>query len=494
VARTSSTTLHTVRVPLFEYPHTREETTSLDSYFKNCYPEKLIGATKEQTRFYVTKRPGIAAATYAQSSGTARGMYIWQGNVYYVIGNNIYKNGGASLGTITNSTGRVYFEVMAGGSTAEKLCLLDGSVIWTVKADDTLTETTADTPDAAIGDIAGGIANLDGYIFVCDDDGKILHNDEQNPTTATIPFANSNLLSANVFGDQLKGIVRHLNYIMAIGEWSTEFFYNAGNTSGSVLSRAEGTVLRYGTPCFGSVWQDENVVCWVARSRDGGNCVIVLDGLTPKIISTKPIEKLLNAETSLDDTLGMGFRLAGHIFYMIQLVDSDKTLVFSLTDNTWCEWTSYDGATEGNFIANDIKAHVNSSGTTQIFVLHESTGDVHLLDIDEYDDDGNTIKVKIVTDKIDFQTAAPKFLYRLILLGDLIDHTSAVNVSLRWTDDDYQNWSASYTRDMNYIPAWNACGKFNRRAFEITFENDWPMRLEAFEFAVKLGTYAQVRQ
>lgn len=486
---------HSVRISLYDYPHNRTEGTSKDAYFKNCYPERYIGGqlnSQEANRYYLTKRPGLGTATHAHASGTGRGMYIWQNNLYYVIGSDLYKNG-TDIGNLNAGTNMCYFEIMGGGSTSEKLIIVDNQNVFSVESDDTVTQHAVggEEPEAQIGTVAGGVANLDGYLFICDTDGKILHNDDQNETAANVDWGDASIISANVYADQLKGIVRHLNYIVAIGEWSTEFFYNAGNTTGSVLDRAEGTVIRYGTANFDTVWQDENIVVWVARSRDGGHVVLTLDGLTPKIVSTKPIERILNEESDITDAYAYGIRIEGHIFYILNLPNADKTLVFSLTDNMWSEWTTQESATEKMWQMVSMRGDVNSSGATVFYGLHVSNGDVYPFDPDNYQDNSEDIKVKVVTDKIDFGTNQIKQLYRLYLLGDRT--TASSTVSLRWTDDDYQNWSNSYDSDLQYTPQWGPLGSFSRRAFELTHEDNQPLRWEALECILRVGSFAQGR-
>ena len=482
-----------VRVGFYDYPHNRNATSAKDAYFKNCWPERVEGGTQETTRYEVVKRPGLGTAVYARANATARGMYIWQGNVYDVLGNQVYKNGSSIGSTISTSTGRVYWEQMGGGSGSAKLLLLAGQDIYSIKADNTVTVHSGGTQASSqIGTVTNGIANLDGYMFVCDTDGKILHNNTQNDTSANMSWSNASIISANVFSDGLQGVCRHLNYIVGIGDWSTEFFYNAGNTSGSILSRAEGTVIRYGTPNFDTLWQDENLLVWVARSRDGGNCVIVLDGLTPKIVSTKAQERILNSY-AIDTAYAYGARILGHVFYFLTIPDADKTLVFSLTDNMWHEWTSYDGTNETYFKGYDMRGYIDSGGSISYLVQHETNGDIYPLEFTSYEDAGNIIKVKLVTDKIDFQTNQRKFCRHLHLMSNRIENTTAVNIGMRYTDDDYKTWRAAGDKDIRYIPTWKALGSFNRRAFEFTFEENYPLRIENLEFGLGLGSYAQGR-
>lgn len=493
MARSKASVL-SLRVGFYDYPHNREALSTKDSYFKNCFPEKVEGGTQETTKYEIVKRPGLGEAKYDTTAGVGRGMYIWEGDIYHVVGTAVYKNGSALTVTLSTSTGKVYWEQMGGSSASKKLLLLAGEDVYTIVAAGTVTIHSGGTQaNAQIATVSGGIASLDGYAFVCDTDGKILHNNTQNDTAANMSWSNANIISANVYSDSMAGVCRHLNYIVGIGDWSTEFFYNAGNTSGSILSRAEGTVIRYGTPAFATVWQDENLIVWLARSRDGGNCVMVLDGLTPKIVSTKPIERILNA-SKVTDAVGYGIRLAGHIFYVLSLPTADKTLVFSLTDNMWHEWTSYESSVEGYFKIQEMKGYISSTGILEVVALHVSDGNVYTFAVGNYEDNGNGIKVKIVTDKVDFQTNQRKFLAQLRLLSNLVDHSSEVSVALRYTDDDYKSWTSADTKDMRYIPAWSALGSFNRRAFEFTYEANFAFRVEGFEFGIRLGAYAQARR
>ena len=482
-----------VRVSFYDYPHNREALSTKDCYFKNCFPERVESGVPENARYEIVKRPGLGSATYNQTDGVGRGMYIWNGDIYYVVADAVYKNGSALTVTLSTSTGKVYWEQMGGGSSSQKLLLLAGQDVYTIVSGGTVTIHSGGTQaNAQVGTVAGGICSLDGYAFVCDTDGKILHNNTQNDTTANMSWSSANIISANVFSDSLKGVCRHLNYVVGIGDWSTEFFYNAGNTSGSILSRAEGTVIRYGTPNFATLWQDENLIVWLARSKDGGNCVMVLDGLTPKIVSTKAIERILNAY-KVTDAYAYGVRIAGHVFYFLTLPTADKTLAFSLTDNMWCEWTTYDGSSETYFKIQDMKGYIDTNGVISYLGLHISNGSIYPLDTDNYQDVGQSIKMKVVTDKIDFQTNQRKFLPHLHLMCNLIDNASAVNISMRYTDDDYKTWNTTDDKDLRYIPTWKALGSFNRRAFEFTFTDNFPLRIENLEFGLRLGTYAQGR-
>ena len=85
--------------------------------------------------------------------------------------------------------------------------------------------------------------------------------------------------------DQGIALARHLNYIVAFNEWSTEFFFNAGNASGSVLDPVEGIAIRYGCANGKTVWSGENTIIWLAQGRSGGKSVMMFEGNDLKTIS-----------------------------------------------------------------------------------------------------------------------------------------------------------------------------------------------------------------
>lgn len=466
--------MESLRVPFYGQFSTRQYNFNVDSRFKNCYPEKLLsGGEKPLT--YVVKRPGMESA-YSTTVATGRGMYGWKGSLYSVLGNQVYKNGSALSGTLNNSTGRCHFTEVKGGTP--RLVIQDNDDIWTVNTSDTLAESTdGDIPANQVP----GIVNIDGYVCVMNTDNEIYHFDVNDPT-ALDPLSK---ITASLEPDDGVGLTKHLNFVVAFGEWSTEFFYDAGNSSGSVLSKVDGSAIRYGCAEGNTIFSDENTVIWVAQGRTGGLSVMILDGLTPKIISTKPIERLLNEEkNNISNAYSFGLRIGGKIHYCITLpTTAQKTIAYDMVDKVWWELNS-DPGTESYFTG---IAH--ASINDQNYILDEDDGTIYRMDVDLYQDVGNDINVEIVTNKIDFNTVKTKFLPRWSLIGD--EQTSSSTVTVDWTNDDYNNFSTARTVDMqDSDPYLTGLGSFTRRAFRLKHTANTPLRLEAMEFGLNAGEYS----
>ena len=143
------------RLPLVGVPTVRDGTSNTDQRYFNCFPEML-----DKERLFVTKRPGLQEE-YSETAGAGRGITTFEGNVYYVIGDTIYKSGSALGTTLGTSSGRVYFDRRGGGTPL--LLLNDKSNLYTINTSDTVTQVSdGDYP----GTTVAGVIHLDQYTFV----------------------------------------------------------------------------------------------------------------------------------------------------------------------------------------------------------------------------------------------------------------------------------------------------------------------------------------
>lgn len=514
---------------------TRKSDTSKDQFFKNCYPEAVDGEN-----FFVVKRPGLEEA-HSFTAGAGRGVYNWRGDLFSVTGNTIRK-GSSTIGTINTTTGPVYFTEIGGGSpllvvqdktdawiinTSDALYLVAGgsttysdwvlSTAYTIA--DRVVPTTANgffyeatttgssnstepTWPTTLGDtvvdsgvtweckgyytnyptsIVDGIAFLDQYVFVLDDKGTVWNSVVSDPTS----WEATDFITAEGEPDAGVAITTHYNYVIAFGEYTVEFFYDAANASGSPLDKVDASIIHIGCAAGQSVQKFDNTVMWIGQDRSGGKRIYMLEGTSQTPVSSKPVERLLNAEGStIVNATSFVVRTEGHTFYAVTLPTLDKTIVYDNIDKVWCEWTSYNGTMEGAF---EGKYVAEVGGV--YYVQHESNGKIYTLDVDVYQDDGNAIKVEGVTDLFDGDVSANKFQTRLEVVGDEAASTSTLSIS--YTDDNYKTFSTPRDVDLSDRAFLTRLGRFQRRAYKYTHEANTPMRLEAFDLNVDLGEYGE---
>lgn len=460
-----------LRFPLVGVPGNRDGSVDKDFWLKNCYVE-----TNDEQHRFVRKRPGFTQL-YDLADGEGRGIHEWKGDLYSVIGNTVYKNNVALTGNLNTSTGPVRFAENASG--IEYLLIQDKTDLWTVATDDTLAEVTdVDLPSPMVS----GIEVYDGYTFVLTPDARVYNSALADP----LNWSALEFITAETRADGGVALIRYLDYLVVLGTETIEFFYDAANATGSPLLRYEGTSILIGCAAGDSVVKVESTFCFIGVSPGGGHGVYMYDGLTPKLVSTKAIDKILDAEgAAISDAYAFAIRYQGHSFYVVTLPTTGAiTLVFDITENNWHEWSSFNGSVEGIFTASDSAVLSNV-----IYLLDKSSGQIYVWDADTYEDVANIIKVRGTTNKFDGDSKRNKILDRLEIVTD--QTTSAGTFTLSWSDDDYKTFTTPVSLDLQSRAFLTRLGRFRRRAFRYTFESDNPIRLEAFELNLDISQYGE---
>ena len=185
-----------------------------------------------------------------------------------------------------------------------------------------------------------GVAWINGRIVVMEPDGTISHSDEDDFTS----WNALNFVTAQVEPDGGVFLGRNSEYVVAMGTYTIEFFWDASNATGSILSNVPNTVMMVGCVHAGSVQQVESGMIWCAQQRGlGGSTMLgrfvaVLKNTTYERVSTPDIDKILTNSTMTNVGSGV-VTIAGHEFYVLTLRDEDLTLAYDLREGTWAQWT-----------------------------------------------------------------------------------------------------------------------------------------------------------
>lgn len=325
-----------------------------------------------------------------------------------------------------------------------------------------------------------GLVYLDGYIFAMDSMGNIYQSDNENATV----WNPLNFTSSNYEPDPGVGIAKHLNYLVAFKKWSTVFYYDAANATGSVLAVNQPATFEIGCATGDSIVELEQTVVWMGTTQEGGRVIARLDGLSPKIISTQAVEKFLNA-SSLSGVYSWGYKIEGHTFYGLVLTDQNITLVYDLSENEWAVWTTNKaniGGGENYFECAFVQAFPRSSST--YYVLDAVNSLVFTISPSYYVDPFGPVTVRIRTTRESFNTYKRKKCSRVTLFGDNISDT----IQYRHTDDDYNTWSSYRTLDLSVNrPCIYQVGSFIRRAHELLYTGSNPLRLYKCEIDLETG-------
>jgi len=520
------------RLPLFSMPSNRIDDPTTDARLINGYVEK----TKEGD-LHVYKRGGLSVVTTL--SGAGRGVYNWKGNIYAIFGTTLYKDG-VSKGTVDGTAGvytfssglgtvpklffhngvKGYTYDDAGGLVAEVVtativttgnthttAIIDaipstagintntgvtgsgvvaGSYVISVDSGVQVTLNTATTSTltgTALTFVTSGFqpslvkgqAYLDGTTYVMTSGARIYGSELNDPVT----WDALNFLTAQIEPDGGVFLAKQLAFVVAFKQWSTEFFYDAGNAVGSPLGPVQGAKINNGCRNAGTVQDAGGVLIWVSETREGAVGVHRLEGIKIQPIGTPAVERLLqNADAST--IWSWSFKHGGHRFYGVTFKEDNITLVYDLSTDLWSQWTD----TNGNYFP-----FVAATYTTNQDVLlqHETDGKLYKIDLNTYTDDGALISWELYTPNFDGGTRKKKTLFRIDIIAD---QAPGSILEFRKNDEDYKadKWSNFRSLDLSKIrPNASNLGTFRKRAMHFRHRCNSPLRLQYIELQIEAG-------
>lgn len=323
--------------------------------------------------------------------------------------------------------------------------------------------------------MAGGIVELDSTIYAMDGTAVIWGSALNDATS----WPGLNFIQAASEPGKGVYLAKHYSYVVAMKEFSLEFFWDAQNPTGSPLSGVPNSTVLWGCVSGGSVQQLGNELFWLARERAGAFFIGALQHLQPVKVSTPSIERIIGDAVGPFYSFGMRDSV-GHQYYGLTDIGGAYTIVYDIGQKLWYLWNAL---TQGYFPYAGIIVHSNNT------VIMQSTtgalaGALYQMDEDFVSDLGQPITVDIYTPNQDFQTRQRKMLTRM----DFIADQQPGKLYSRYSTNDFKTFSQFREVDLNQErPTLLQNGSFTRRAWNFRYSAPYPLRLEAVELDMQLG-------
>lgn len=349
------------------------------------------------------------------------------------------------------------------------------NIAWTIASGATSVTPIADG-DFPDGPLCPGAVYLDGFVFVMTQLGRIYNSAIEDPTS----WGALDFITAASDPDHGVALSKQLNYIVAFSTYSTQFFYDAGQPTGSPLLLNQTANTNIGCASGHSVSAFDNTIAWIGQSRTHGRGVYVLEGLSSKKISTENIEKILDRDP-LQNVRAFTWKLGGHTMYVLTLKDSNITLVYDMEQQVWYTWTSYDETTlKENFFSKVFFSRFNNIP----YLLDDSSGFIAQGSFNLYDDAGIAIQMQGYTPIEDSGTTKRKHYRRAEIIGDKIDGTLVLSHS----GNDYNVQSNGRNINLNAPRSQLvALGADRRRSWKWLVTDNVPVQLDALELTFDIG-------
>jgi hypothetical protein len=313
--------------------------------------------------------------------------------------------------------------------------------------------------------------------------------------------------------DQLLAISKSGDHILALGERTTELFYDAANPTGSPLAPRKDVFYQKGIANGENVWTDGNDVYFLGVKPTGDFLLYVVKDFKIKEISSSTLSSYLRhgrTEATLSTTLS-GFSSGAHTYLILTVYNASGqtivSLVYDAYSGLWGEWeTTLIGLTDfplvgwstrtpetpvtaegifnnGDlFYINDNFVPLDTTATTAYFVGSYSTGDYSTSSSGDETTDGVIMKVEVTN--IELDSSDDKFMHKLQAVANLT--LASQTLTVEWSDDEGVTWYSG-TLDTSYYGQINRLGKFVRRRFRLTYQGTEALRLEALDVTCTQG-------
>lgn len=466
-------------------------TVQRDLNIVNMYYDRISQENK-QREVRLKKRPGLVESSYSlskvSSSDVIRGSFYDpdQNALYWAVGNKLYAalpDTGTTIrtvATLNTSSGYVGFCSYLKSTNVRYVLISDGTDLW---VDDYVGVSCARVVDADMPTPHQPYPlYLDGYVFLIDSDtGDIYNSDLDDPTAWTA----GEVISAEIESDFAIRLFKAKNYIVCLGTSSIEYFWDAGNTTGSPLSRNDSPFRGVGYITGGC--QIGDTIYFVGQDKNMNLAVYSINSFKVDRISNAVVDRTLQAFSSSNNVKGQvnldkdGFAVSldGHTFYV--LVTTQTTWVYDVEDKFWYEWRGSDNTNlkiEASWGMLNGAPYVAIQGKTAISYFSQAA----------YQDLGSNFTCQYTTEPAGFGTFNWKICHRASLDCSMHAYTGTSNATLSWSDNDWAD-SGTTERNINVFsssPYITRCGKFRTRSFRVKYADNYPFFMSGLRLDINV--------
>lgn len=344
----------------------------------NLYAEFPSDGEKGSVAFY-----GTPGTTLKVSFGdTPPRGWIAVGSLYYVVHRGtLYSvnNAGTktSLGTLNTTTGFVDLA-------------FDGAVILLVDGTNGYTYTVASTTFAQVVDPqfpngANTCDWLDGQFIVDDGTGSDSFGISSDGTSwDALDFA-----TAESSPDGLIRVFVDHGQLLLFGDTTIEPWGTIGGQD-FPFAPIKGAIAEFGLAARRSLTPYNDSVAFLAKNAMGQVQVMMMEGNTPRVISSQELDSLINAYSTKSDATAFSYLLGGHPMFQINFPTAGKSWLYDGSTGLWSplEYGLNGGRHRGEMHLNFLD---------QSLISDYSTGDIFTLEADIYTDNGMAIARELIT-------------------------------------------------------------------------------------------------
>jgi hypothetical protein len=430
-----------MKLDFFSHPKSARFPAINSQQLINLYPHFDQSARSQVTLHHV---PGLSLFATTQVA-EGRGLFSVNDLLYAVVGKNVYEIDSAGtathIGTMGKATGRVSMD-----TNGLELAMVEGNAgfIYTFDTGAFAQITDADFPGADV------IVYKDGYFA--------FNVPQTNRWMITGALAGSSVdaldfVSSEDSPDLVVSLLQNRSELWIFNATSTEVDYNSGEVE-FPFAKINGATMDVGCAAAHSVLRTEGTVFWLGQDRDGQRHAYAASGYAPQPISDVYLDKVLRSATVVSDAFAYAYSQDGHKFYVLTLPTVGSTYAYDLDTKLW-----HQRSTTG-IGRQRIAGHASCRGTD--YVLDYSNGNVYVLDLATYTENGDLIRAEGISQHLHADGKNLFFedlqIFMQSGVGLISGQGSDPQIMLQWSDDGGKTFGNEHWRSFGPL------GEYRRRA------------------------------
>lgn len=239
-------------------------------------------------------------------------------------------------------------------------------------------------------------------------------------------------------------------------------WYNSGVGS-PPIDKLQGRIFNVGLAAPYSIAKTDEAFYWLGDD----NAIYRAQAGTKERISSDAISNAISKFNSIDDAIGFTYTFEGQNFYTITFPSANQTFTVSesLGENGWFELSSgiQDGKWQGSSVINAYSKN---------YVADADNGNVYLLDLDTYENNGESIKRTRVTSNIDARLVGGALGDAVTMSSVIISMETGVGLIVGQGDNPRIIVEASYDGGRTWAAgAWPKVGRLGEFVLKVKWDN-----------------------
>ena len=239
-------------------------------------------------------------------------------------------------------------------------------------------------------------------------------------------------------------------------------WYNSGVGS-PPIDKLQGRIFNVGLSAPYSIAKTDEAFYWLGDD----NAIYRAQAGTKERISSDAISNAISKFNTIDDATGFTYTFEGQNFYTITFPSENQTFTVSesLGENGWFELSSgiKDGKWQGSSVINAYSKN---------YVADADNGNVYLLDLDTYENNGESIKRTRVTSNIDARLVGGALGDAVTMSSVIISMETGVGLIVGQGDNPRIIVEASYDGGRTWAAgAWPKVGRLGEFVLKVKWDN-----------------------